>query len=151
MSSAWSVREVEALRAFAPLGVDGVSVILERSPSAVSAQARRSRISLEATVSDLDIAVVPERVLRWVKSAHRLSLCPSCTHRLAVMKSTGLCRVCHLDRLIELRREEIELAARRQRLATLRQQKKRLRVCTVCGSEFYPKVASTETKCVDHR
>ncbi|MDE2100841.1 MAG: hypothetical protein KGL39_26580 [Patescibacteria group bacterium] len=150
MTSAWSVREVEALRVFAPLGVEGVAVLLERSPSAIAAQAKRNGISLVATASDIDAAAVPERVLRWVKVQHHVPLCPSCTQRVALIKSTGLCRVCHLDRLIAASAEELEVRARRQRLAALRQKRRRMRVCVVCGVEFFPK-SSSELKCLRHR
>lgn len=145
----WTSTELQVLQLFAPLGADGVAKLLERSRASVSAKALELRVSLSGSEDDVDLGVLPARLLLWVKESPYLEICPMCGRRLAMMKSTGLCRPCHLDRLIDLRREQLDVLARERRLTKLRQDKKRLRVCDECGDAFFPRSSSTETRCSD--
>lgn len=135
------------LRHFATLGVHAVAELLERSPASVAARAKALRVSLVRTGDDVDLQTTPARLLRFVRQSANLHLCPMCGQRLAIMVSTGVCRVCHLDRLIELRTEQLEVIARERRLTKLRQDKKRQRSCDRCGRAFYPRPSSPETLC----
>lgn len=143
----WTTSEIRALRAFATLGATGVADLLERSPASVKLKAAEIRVSLVRTGEDVDLRVLPSRLLEMVRRSPHLPVCPSCGRRLAMVQSTGLCRVCHLDRLIELRQEQLEVIARGQKLAKLRQDKARLRTCEGCGSAFFPRASSTKTLC----
>lgn len=147
MSKEWTTTEVEVLKHFASLGAEGVAQLLERSKSSVESRARDLGVSLKASKEDIDLRTTPARLLRYVHLSPDLQLCPVCGVRLAMMTSTGICRVCHLDRLIELRAEQLEIRAREKRLASLRQDKKRLRICESCGSSFFPRVESADTRC----
>lgn len=148
-SRPWTTKELDVLRAFAPLGVDAVASLLERSQASVSTKARELHVSLKATEGDVDLGVLPARLLTWVRATPSLRICPMCARRLALMQSTGLCRVCHLDRLIELRREELDVVIRQKRLDKIRQDKRRVRICDKCGREFYP--SSKSLLCSDCR
>lgn len=143
----WTMTEIRALRAYATLGAGGVADLLERTPASVKSKATELRVSLVRTREDIDLRVLPGRLLEMVRRSPHLPVCPGCGRRLVMIQSTGLCRVCHLDRLIELRQEQLEVIARGQKLAKLRQDKKRLRVCDECGAAFFPRVTSAKTLC----
>ena len=143
----WTLDEIKVLRAFAALGVDALADLLERSPSSITAKATELQVSMRITGDDIDLGLLPARIIAWVRESPRLHLCPSCGRRLARVRSTGLCRVCHLEGLLDIRREQLEVVIREKQLAQLRQQKKRMRVCRGCGAAFYPKTASTATRC----
>lgn len=143
----WTTTEIQVLKHFASLGAEGVAELLERSKSSVESKARDIGVSLKASKEDIDLRTTPARLLRYVRRSPQLQLCPMCGVRLAMMTSTGICRVCHLDRLIELRAEQLEIVAREKRLAALRQDKKRLRICESCGASFFPRAESTDTTC----
>lgn len=144
MARGWTTTEERVLVHFAALGADGLAQILERSKSSVKSKAEALGISLEADQESIDLRLTPANLLRYVHRSPELQLCPMCGVRLAMMTSTGICRVCHLDRLIELRLEQIEVVAREKRLARLRQDKKRLEVCSVCSAAFYPRVPTSD-------
>ena len=143
----WTLDEIKVLRAFAALGVVAVAELLERSPSSVTAKATELQVSMRTTDDDIDLGLLPARILVWVRESPRLHVCPACGRRLARVRSTGLCRVCHLEGLLEIRREQLDVIVREKQLAQLRQQKKRVRVCRSCGEAFYPKTSSTATTC----
>lgn len=143
----WTTTEVQVLRLFASMGVDAVAELLERSPSSVAHKAQQLGISTKVTGDDVDVAMVPAKVLLWVRQSASLNVCPSCGMRLAMMRATGLCRPCHLDRLIDLRREQLDVLARERKLTKLRQDKKRMRSCARCGSAFFPRPSSSEQLC----
>lgn len=145
----WTTLELQVLHLFGSIGADGIAQLLERSRGSVSSKALELGVSLQAGEDEVDLGVVPARLLLWVKESPHLEICPMCGRRLAMMKSTGLCRPCHLDRLIDLRREQIDVLARERRLTKLRQDKKRLRVCEECGDAFFPRSSSTDTRCQD--
>lgn len=141
----WTTTEIGVLRAFASLGVEATAQLLERSEMSVKRKAQQLGISMKATGEDIDLQITPARVVAWIRQSPGASICPMCGKRLALMKTTGMCRVCHLDRLIEIREEQIAVQARERRLTTLRQAKKRLRICATCGGDFYP--SSKDDRC----
>lgn len=147
MAREWTTTEIQVLRYFAALGAEGVAQLLERSKASVEARAKASGISLRATGDDVDLDATPARLLRYVRKSPSFTVCPMCGKRLAMMVSTGMCRVCHLDRLIELRSEQLDIVVREKRLAKLRQDKKRMRVCVRCSAVFYPRADSTTEVC----
>ena len=146
-SRPWTTTEEQVLRHFATLGVDGVSQLLERSHSSVKDRARAINVSLVKTDNDIDLQLTPARILRYVRQSPTFQLCPMCGQRLAMMVTTGMCRVCHLDRLIDIRNEQLDVIARERRLTKLRQDKKRMRSCDRCGRAFYPRPSSTDLYC----
>jgi len=143
----WTMNEVKVLRLFASLGAAAVGDLLERPASSVAAKAQELRLSVEVTGDDIDLSGESTRLLSWVRESTKLNLCPVCSRRLARMKSTGLCRVCHLDGLLAAREEQLEVQARERRLAAARKQKQRQRVCAHCGAEFYPRETSDAVLC----
>lgn len=143
----WTTTEIEVLRHFAALGPEGVSQLLERSKRSVESKARDLGVSLKSTGQDFDVRLTPARLLRYVSRSPQLSICPMCGVRLAMMSETGFCRVCHLDRLIELGKEQILIRARERHLARIRQDRKRARVCESCSDVFFPKVESSAAVC----
>jgi hypothetical protein len=143
----WTTTEVAVLRAFATLGVDAIGTILERSAGSVARKAQELRISTRVTGEDLDLTLTPARLIAWIKQTPGFQICPTCSKRLAMMKTTGMCRPCHLDRLIDLRLEQLDVQAREKRLTKLRQDKKRQRICTQCARPFYPRLSSPDTRC----
>lgn len=148
-SRPWNTGEVKVLRMFAALGAAGVAQLLERSVSSVESQARSLGVSMVATGDDIDLTMAPGAVLERIREAATLNVCPVCGMRLANVKATGLCRVCHLDQLIALRESQLQEVARVKRLTKLRQDKRRLRICEACYKDFYPRPASKATKCFD--
>lgn len=145
----WNTGELKVLREFAGLGARGVAQLLERSEKSVQAKARELRISLVATGEVISVHGAEVKILERIRKAPELEICPLCGTRLANMKSTGICRVCHLDQLITLREVQMLETARERKLTKLRQEKRRLRVCATCGRPFFPRVGSTATTCAD--
>lgn len=143
----WNTGELKVLRQYAGLGRDAVAAILERSPGSVASKARELGVSLEASGADVDVAGSSARILQRVRQAIGAGICPLCGKRLAIMKSTGICRVCHLDQLISLREVQLLEVARERRLTKLRQEKRRLRICDGCGKPFFPRVGSASAAC----
>lgn len=143
----WMPAELKVLRLFATLGPEQVAELLDRDQADVEAKAAAEQIALERTGGDIDLGVDSTKLLQWVRQSTSLALCPSCTRRLAMVKTTGLCRVCHLDQLIALRDEQLEVIAREKKLAAKRKQKQRLRVCYGCGDAFFPRESSPATLC----
>lgn len=135
------------LKLLAPLGSEAVAQILERDTKSVDSKAGELKIAMKGSDQDVDLQLVPARLLQWVKESPELQICPMCGRRLAMMKSTGLCRPCHLDRLIDLRQEQLEVIARGKRLTKLRQAKKRMRICESCGDAFYPRTSTPDKNC----
>lgn len=135
------------LRMFGELGAEQVALLLERSVNSVQAKARELRIPLTATGNDVSIEGAGLKLLQQIRETPGLSICPLCGQRLATMKATGMCRVCHLDQLITLREVQLLETARERRLTQLRQEKRRLRVCARCGRPFFPRVGSEASAC----
>ena len=149
MSRAWNTGELKVLRLFGELGADSVALLLERSVGSVQAKARELKVSLVATGNDVSIEGAGMKLLQRIRETPGLTICPLCGQRLATMKSTGICRVCHLDQLITLREVQLLETARERRLTQLRQEKRRLRVCAKCGRPFFPRVGSEASACGD--
>lgn len=143
----WNTGEIRVLKTYASLGARGVAQLLERTESSVQAKAKELRVSLITTGEDINIEGVDVKILARIRQAADLNICPLCGQRLANMKSTGICRVCHLDQLITLREVQMLETARERKLTKLRQEKRRLRVCAYCGKPFFPRVGSTATHC----
>jgi hypothetical protein len=141
----WTTTEIAVLRTFATLGIEAVAQLLERTPNSVKRKAQELRISTKATGEDIDLTLTPARLVAWIRQSPGAAVCPMCGKRLAMMKATGMCRVCHLERLIELRQEQQDVMVRERRLTKMRQDRKRLRICAACGQDFYP--SSKNTHC----
>ena len=137
------------LKTYAALGSKAVAQLLERSVGSVEAKAKELRVSLVATGEDVNVENAGIKILERIRQAADLSICPLCGMRLATMKSTGICRVCHLDQLITLREVQMLETARERKLTKLRQEKRRLRICVSCGRPFFPRVNSQATKCAE--
>lgn len=146
---AWTIQELRVLRTFAPLGKDAVAQILERTAESVKHKAAELRISLEVTGEDIDVTATAKHYLDRVRETPKLSVCPLCGKRLANMRTSEMCRVCHLDRLLDLHRERMDEELRQKRLAKARQDRHRMRVCDRCNGPFFPSSASKATKCMD--
>lgn len=144
---AWTTSELKVVREFATLGAVGVAELLDRSVSSVEAKAREMRVSLVATGDDVEVSRETLAILVRLRQASTLPICPSCGLRVAIMKSSGLCRVCHLDSLIELRETQIQELARERKLTKLRQDKRRLRICDICGEAFFPRMTNRPEVC----
>lgn len=145
----WNTGEIKVLRIYAALGASGIAQLLERSISSVESKARELRVSLVATGDDFDLTLAPDVMLQRISEAPDLNICPLCGTRLATIKATGMCRVCHLDQLIALRETQLAELTRVKRLTKLRQDKRRLRICDGCFRDFYPRPDSKATKCAD--
>jgi hypothetical protein len=125
MSKPWTMSEIKVMRLFASLGSKGVAQLLDRSVSSVSKQAQDHAISLEASKDDINIDDEVLNLLHRVVESQRLSICPMCGRRWATMKDTGICRPCHLDRLIALHQEQIDVEVRQRALTAARKEKQR--------------------------
>lgn len=143
----WNTGELKVLRMFASLGSPAVAELLERSVSSVEHKARELNVSMVATGDDFDLSITPEQIMIRLRDAPNLNVCPLCGVRLAIMKSSGMCRVCHLDQLISVREARLVELARERRLTKLRQEKRRLRICECCGMSFFPRVSSDVEIC----
>lgn len=136
------------LRQFAPLGLANVAGLLERTPAAVEAKARELSISLRVSSEDVALDGADRLLIEMVRQNPFLAICPTCGQRLARMAS-GMCRVCHLDALIEIREVEVLEQARERKLAALRQAKRRARICDGCGKAYSPRRESTSSLCAE--
>lgn len=143
----WNTGELKVLRVFGSLGAIQLAELLERSASSVQAKARELHVSLEVTGEDIELSWSSAQLLERVRRTPGLSICPLCGLRLAIMRNTGMCRVCHLDQLIHLREVQLAELARERKLTKLRQDKRRLRICTVCGDAYYPRMAAKQQVC----
>lgn len=121
----WTTAELKVLRLFATLGRDGVAALLDRSPTSVAAIAREHGISLKATGEDIAVNAEIIGLLERVRETPYLAVCPMCGKRWATMRDTGVCRPCHLDRLISLAQERLEVETRQRALTSLRKEKQR--------------------------
>lgn len=144
----WTTKELSRLREVARLGAAGAARTLGRSVHSVKSAAKRHRISLRrpgsrrgrvlgeargltlpAEIRDdfLTGTVDAGLVARRVQTDGDAEMCPCCGRRPRRVRATGLCTVCHRERIIERHRECIdELVAKRQ-VDRLKQQKHRLR------------------------
>lgn len=146
---AWNTGEIKVLRLYAGLGSAVLAELLERSRGSIESKAKELRVSLVVTGEDFDIRQASSKLLDRIRQAPDLHVCPLCGLRLANIKATGICRVCHLDQLISLREVQLLETARERKLTKLRQEKRRLRVCDTCGRPFFPRVGSTAATCND--
>jgi len=121
----WTTGEVKVLRLFASLGSRGVATLLSRSQDSIAEQARKLGVSLKPTGEDINIDEEVLGLLERVAETPRLSICPMCGKRWATMRDTGMCRPCHLDRLISLHQERIEVEIRQRALTASRKEKQR--------------------------
>lgn len=149
MSRAWNTGELKVLRMFSELGAEQVALLLDRSVGSVQSKAKELRVSLITTGNDVNVEGAGLKLLQRIRETPGLTICPLCGQRLATMKATGICRVCHLDQLITLREVQLLETARERRLTQLRQEKRRLRVCAKCGRPFFPRVGSEAAACGD--
>lgn len=143
----WTTSEVKILRDFASLGSLGVAELLDRSKTSVEAKAKTCGISLIASGDDIAISKEVEAIVKRLNLYLRLSICPACGIRVAIVKKSGTCRVCYLDALITIREEQILELARERKLTKLRQDKRRLRVCYRCNDPFFPRAEASKELC----
>ena len=146
-SRPWNTGELKVLRLYAALGAADVAKLLERSLGSVEAKARELQVSLAATGEDIELAWTTDFLLERLRRSVGLEVCPICGQRLAIMRNTGVCRVCHLDQLIHLREVQLQELARERKLTKLRQDKRRLRICDGCGDAYFPRVAAKAGLC----
>lgn len=145
----WNTGELKVLDYYAGLGSQVLAELLDRSIGSIEAKAKERKISLVATGEDFDTDKLTKDILNRLRQIPSLSICPLCGSRLATMKASGMCRVCHLDQLITLRETQLLEIARERKLVKLRQDKRRLKVCSICGRPFYPRVGSDIIVCQD--
>lgn len=145
----WTMTELRVLRTLAPLGRDAVATLLERSATSVAAKASEMKISLIATGEVVEIDALVLTYVERLKETPLLSVCPCCGKRFANMRTSEMCRICHLDRLLDLHQERMDEELRQKRLAKARQDRHRMRVCDRCGGPFFPGTASKATVCND--
>lgn len=145
----WHTGEIKVLRIYAGLGAEVVAQLLDRSKSSIEGKAKELKISLQVTGKDINVLTAGSKILARVRQTPGLEICPLCGMRLATIKSTGICRVCHLDQLITLREVQMLEVARERKLTKLRQEKRRLRICDSCGRPFFPRVGSRSSTCND--
>jgi hypothetical protein len=143
----WTTGEIKVLRLYQSAGILVLSLILDRSVSSIKNKAQQLNLSLEPSGEDFDIRKGGDYILNRIQEAPNLDVCSLCGIRLASMKKTNLCRTCHLDQLIQIREEELLELERKKRLTAIRQQKARLRICSICGSAHYPKTNSKTDRC----
>jgi hypothetical protein len=146
-TGSWSTSELRELRelAEAGIGVEAIAAALERTSGAVRQQASRHRISLRkagerrgSIMGELPHRRLEPELREAVflgvtdpRSAERRSraggeLCPGCAVRPSNTRS-GLCDVCHLQRLIQGHRDELAVAGARLELDAARAMKYRQR------------------------
>lgn len=145
---AWTVKELRAVKAWSHLGAHNLALILERTPQQVRSAAALNGISVRNTGEDVEVHAEALGLADLVADC-TVPVCPACGKRWARMKGTGLCRSCHLDRLLEIHQERQDEAVRLKRLDKARQDKRRMRVCERCGQPFYPRPSSPATVCQD--
>lgn len=124
---AWTTSEMKVMRLFASLGREGVAKLLDRSPTSVAMAAKKNGISLKRTGEDINLNSEVILLLSKVAETSRLDICPMCGRHWATMP-TGICRVCHLDRLISIYREQVDVEDRQRTLAASRQDRRRKKV-----------------------
>ena len=130
VSKSWTSRELRLLSDNAGLGANELAELLGRSPDSIRGAAYRSRISLRRPGSRqgsvlgqprgvslrgediradiLSGKVDPGLLARRMRIDREAALCPSCGKRPIRVDATGLCRVCHLDRLSEVHLEALQ-------------------------------------------
>lgn len=145
----WHTGEIKVIRIYAGLGADVLAQLLDRSKGSIEAKAKELKVSLAVTADEMVITDAGVKILARIRQSADLNICPLCGVRLATVKSTGICRVCHLDQLISLREVQMLEVARERKLTKLRQEKRRLRVCDSCGRPFFPRVGSEAATCAD--
>lgn len=123
----WTMSELKVLKIFSGLGRQGVATLLNRTVGSVEAAAKAHNISLKCNDDDIEINAEVLDLLQRVKETPRLQVCPMCGRRWATMRSTGVCRPCHLDRLIGLHLEATEVEVRDKALSAARKEKQRVR------------------------
>lgn len=121
----WTTGELRVLRLFASLGAKGVGTLLGRSAESVSVKARRLGVSLAPTGEDINVDQEVLTLLARVSETSQLQICPMCGKRWATMRDTGICKLCHLDRLISIHQEQLEIEVRQRALTAARKEKQR--------------------------
>ncbi|HAM24580.1 MAG TPA: hypothetical protein DCM51_03360 [Actinobacteria bacterium] len=145
----WTTQELRVLRDYAGLGAIDLAHLLHRSPKAVKLIARRQGISLRRSDDDIPVGRLSAELLARIRANPGLAVCPMCGKRFARIPTTGMCRCCHLDALIDAHQESIEEQIRLRRLDKVRQDKSRMRVCDSCGRPFFPRTSSQSSVCRD--
>ena len=140
----WSTQEIRVLKAYAPLGKDALALLLERPARQIKWAATTHSISLAISEDDIEAAT---DIVDKVRDTPGLAICPMCGRRFARMKTTGMCRCCHLEQLLDVHQEQLDEQIRLRKLDKARQDKRRVRVCDRCGRPFYPRPSSTDRLC----
>ena len=145
----WTTGDLAFLRANSSLGAQALSDLMERSLWSVKNAAHRHRISLRRTGSrrgailgqprgcsvcaelrsDVMTGKVDQELLaRRVEVERHASMCPDCGRRPAQVAKSGLCRICHSQRLSEAHLEQLDELDSRRALWSSRQALHRARV-----------------------
>ena len=156
----WTTAEIRILRDNADEGAVGVARLLGRSTSSVEHAAYRHRVSLRrpghrcgsvlgqprgvrlraAMRADIvDGRVSATLIAARMKIDHDAALCPCCGYREIEVKNSGLCRPCHVSRLIQGHKDALAAIEAQRRLWSVRQELHRARVASTVAP-----LASTE-------
>ena len=159
------------MRRNASLGAYQVALLLDRSVSSVYCKAHELRISLRrpgsragrrigipASMRLSDLGNVPASAIQSGKfdiataelaivSERTAPLCPACSIYPVQVRTTGLCRLCHLRHLIAKYHESALVDDANRELQRARTDKSRARVCANCAVTFRPRKTSTATLC----
>ena len=143
----WTSKELALLRDNATRGARECAKLLDRSLPSVRCTAHRHRISLRRRGSrrgsvlgqprgvslrrglreDLVGPRVAAAVAARMALDREVELCPYCAARPISVKTTGLCRTCHLHALAEAHREQLTEIEAQRALWQSRQELKRAR------------------------
>ena len=148
----WTKHEEQAMVKLSCLGLDHVSLALARSKDSIKSKAKRLRAEGVEIVFGSDDAIdatqmTPAGVIDSIRASVSQPICPGCGNRPASVIATGLCARCHYERVVEDRRERLDVLIARRRLDVMRQRKHRLRICESCLAAFYPRKSSPTTIC----
>lgn len=103
----WSHAEEEALRILAPLGGKACALSFARSLKSIERKAASLGLSMRRKSYGGRTGETTTATLRRVKELEDALLCPGCGFRLAAVKETGLCGLCHVKRLTAIHQAEI--------------------------------------------
>jgi NADH pyrophosphatase NudC (nudix superfamily) len=146
-SRSWRLNEIKVLKIYSGSGPSVLASLLDRTPGSIKSKAHQLNITLTDDGDDIEIAKAENLILDRIRKSPTLMICPMCGLRLAIIQKTGMCRVCHLDQLIQLRETQLSELEREKRLTMLRQEKARLRICSNCLAAHYPKTSSKANLC----
>jgi hypothetical protein len=116
----WSYAEQEALRILAPLGGRACALTFDRSLKSIHRKAAKIGVSMRPRTLGDKWGTTSPAVLRRVRELSDAMLCPECAVRFVGVATTGLCGMCHMRRLAEVHKEQIEQADAQRELYAAR-------------------------------